>query len=175
MSTNNFIETSRLKIRPVNVKDAIFILKLMNTPKWIQFIGDRNVSTANDAENYIKEKALPQFEKVGYGNNVIIRKDDNTKLGTCGIYHREGKGKPDIGFAFLPDFEGKGYAFEAASRIMISAKNDFGLNVLSAFTLEENNASKKLLERLGFELNGIGKLPNSDEELLHYYRTLDSL
>lgn len=175
MSTTNFIETSRLKIRPVNVKDAIFILKLMNTPKWIQFIGDRNVRTVEDAENYIKEKALPQFEKVGYGNNVVIRKADNTKLGTCGVYHREGKDEPDIGFAFLPDFEGKGYAFEAASQIMVTSKIEFNLKELSAYTLEENNASKKLLERLEFHLKGKGKLPNNDDELLHYHRSLNNL
>ncbi|WP_439151880.1 GNAT family N-acetyltransferase [Winogradskyella sp.] len=147
----------------------------MNTPKWIQFIGERNVRTVEEAENYIKTKALPQFEKVGYGNNVVIRKADNTKLDTCGVYHREGKDEPDIGFAFLPDFEGKGYAFEAASRILESAKHSYGLKVISAYTLEENNASKKLLERLGFDLKGIGKLPTSDEELLHYYCTLDHI
>jgi RimJ/RimL family protein N-acetyltransferase len=147
----------------------------MNTPKWIKFIGDRNVKTVKEAENYIKEKALPQFEKVGYGNNVIVRKKDKIKLGTAGIYHREGKDEPDIGFAFLPNFERMGYAYEAATKIMVSAKYDHGLQVLSAYTLEENKASKKLLERLGFQLKGIGRLPNNDEELLHYHCTLDKI
>jgi RimJ/RimL family protein N-acetyltransferase len=147
----------------------------MNTPKWTQFISDRNVKTIEDTENYIKEKAITQLIKFGYGNNVIIRKEDGIKIGTAGIYHREGKDEPDIGFAFLPDFEGKGYAFEAANKIMISAKYDYGLQKLSAYTLHENKASKKLLERLGFQLKGIGKLPNNDDELLHYYCTLDSI
>jgi len=173
LTSKNSFQTKRLFLRPVTVEDAPFILELMNTPKWIEFIGDRDVHSVSDAKAYIKEKAYPQLEKFSYGSNMIIRKEDQTKLGTCGLYHREGKKDPDIGFAFLPDYEGKGYAFEASSQLMTLAKKDYGLNELSAYTLETNTASRKLLERLGFSLNGIGKLPNNDEELLQYHRLLD--
>jgi RimJ/RimL family protein N-acetyltransferase len=104
---------------------------------------------------------------------VIIRKGDGAKLGTCGLYQREDRDDPDIGFAFLPQFEGKGYAYEAAYRIMIAGKIDFGLKELSAYTLEENMASRTLLKRLGFSLKGTSKLPNNEEDLLHYHRLLD--
>lgn len=173
MKLHKQLHTQRLIIRPVTIEDAPFILELMNTPKWIQNIGERNVHTVKDAENYIIDKAFPQFETHGYGNNTIIRKDDNVKLGTCGLYHREDREDPDIGFAFLPAYEGKGYAFEAANQIMIATKEDYGLKELSGYTLESNFASRKLLERLGFNLKGIGNLPNNDEELLHYHRLLD--
>ena len=172
MSIYKTFQTKRLKIRPVTTEDAPFILELMNTPKWIKFIGDRNVKTVKEAEAYIKEKAFPQLKEHGYSNNVIIRKKDNIKLGTCGLYHREDRDDPDIGFAFLPAYEGKGFAFEAANQIMIIAKEDYGLKELSAYTLETNLGSRKLLERLGFSLKGIGNLPNNDEELLHYHRLL---
>lgn len=165
-------ETNRLRIRPITTNDASFALTLMNSPKWIQFIGDRNVRTLKDAEAYIKEKALPQYKTYGYGNNVVIRKSDNEKLGTCGVYHREGKNQPDLGFAFLPPYEGKGYAFEATSKLIEVMRDTFGLHELSAYTLEENSASRKLLERLKFELKGTGILPTTNEELLHYHRKL---
>lgn len=173
MNKNKSFQTKRLIIRPISTEDAVFILELMNTPKWIQFIGDRNINTLKEAENYITEKAFPQLEKHGYTNNIIIRKEDEAKLGSCGLYHREDREDPDIGFAFLPQFEGKGYAFEASHRIMVAAKEDYGLTELSAYTLEDNNSSRKLLERLGLKLKGKGKLPNSDDELLHYHRRLD--
>ena len=173
MALSNSFNTQRLYVRPATIEDAPFILELMNTPKWIQFIGDRNVRTVEEAENYIKEKVLTQLNKHGYSNNVIIRKDDNVKLGTCGIYHREDRKDTDIGFAFLPQFEGKGYAFEAANKLMHVAQQHYGLTELSGYTLEDNLASRKLFERLGFHLKGVGKLPNSDAELLHYYRILD--
>ena len=145
----------------------------MNTPKWLKNIGDRNVNNVKEAEAYIIEKAFPQLEKFGYTNNVIIRTEDNKTLGTCGLYHREGMDSIDIGFAFLPNYEGKGYAFEAANILMLAAKQDYGMTELSGFTLEENTSSRKLLERLGFNLMGIGKLPNNEEDLLHYHRILD--
>ncbi|WP_299113714.1 GNAT family N-acetyltransferase [uncultured Winogradskyella sp.] len=173
MKKYSVYETERLDIRPVIIEDATFILELMNTPKWIEYIGDRNVRTVEEAEAYIKEKAFPQLKKYGHTNNVVIRKEDHTKLGTCGIYYREGKEDPDIGFAFLPQFEGNGYAFEASYQLMVAAKKDYGLTKLSAYTLEYNWSSKKLLERLGFSLKGTGILPNNNEELLHYYRLLD--
>ena len=173
MNIHKTHQTKRLTIRPITIEDASFILELMNSPKWIRFIGDRNVHSVSEAEVYIKEKAFPQLEKHGYTNNVIVRKTDNEKLGTCGLYHREGNEDPDIGFAFLPEYEGKGYAFEAASQLMQLGKKDYGLNELSAYTLQENSASRKLLERLGFKLKGTGKLPNNNEELLHYHRLLD--
>ncbi|WP_299096942.1 GNAT family N-acetyltransferase [Winogradskyella sp.] len=164
--------TQRLYIRPITTDDAPFILELMNSPKWIQFIGDRNIKSVEDAEAYIKEKALPQITTHGYGNFVVIRKSDNIKLGTCGVYHREGIEIPDIGFAFLPSNEGKGYAFEATSELIELLKDNYGLAKLSAYTLEENLASRKLIERLGLKLKGTGVLPTSDEELLYYYREL---
>ena len=173
MKKHQPIQTKRLTIRPVTKEDAPFILELMNTPKWIKNIGERHVHTVKDAENYILEKAFPQFETHGYGNNVIIRKEDKLKLGTCGLYHREDRENPDIGFAFLPAYIGKGYAYEASNQIMIAAKEEYDLKELSGYTLESNLASRKLLERLGFNVIGVDKLPSSDEELLHYHRLLD--
>ena len=173
MTTTPSFETERLHIRPVTVDDAPFILELMNTALWIQYIGDRNVKTIAEAEAYIVDKAFPQLETHGYTNNAVIRKSDGTKLGTCGVYHREGKTIPDIGFAFLPDYHHQGYAFEAANALVKEAYHSYQLKEISGYTLEDNSASRRLLERLGFELKGIGTLPTSDDELLHYHRILD--
>ncbi|NNE31830.1 MAG: GNAT family N-acetyltransferase [Winogradskyella sp.] len=172
MPDYKLIETQRLLLKPITINDANFIFKLMNTPKWIQFIGDRNVRSVKDAENYIIEKVFPQQKTYGYSNNIVSRKQDGLKLGTCGLYHREDMKGVDIGFAFLPEYHNKGYAFEAANKLMHSAKELFAIDALSGFTMKENLTSRKLLERLGFKLIGLAKLPNSTDNLLHYYRTL---
>ena len=65
---NKSYETERLIIRPMSTDDADLILELYNMPKFIKFIGDRNINSLSDAENYIKAKFLPQFEKSGFGN-----------------------------------------------------------------------------------------------------------
>lgn len=161
-------ETERLILRPTTEVDAPFILELFNSPKWLQYIGDRKVITLEDAKAYIQNKIMPQYDKLGYGNYTVIRKEDNVTLGSCGLYDREGLEGVDIGFAFLPEYEGFGYAYEAAVKVKQLALGDFGLKNLSAITMEINTSSRKLLEKLGFKLAGLIRIPNDEEELLLY-------
>lgn len=161
-------ETERLIIRPTSESDADFIFELLNTPKWLQFIGDRNIKTVENAKAYIVEKMIPQLERLGFSNNTVIRKQDMQKIGTCGLYDREGIEGIDIGFAFLPEYEQKGYAFEAANRLKQAAFEEFGHNMMSGITLKENTSSQKLLEKLGLSFVETISLANDPEELLLY-------
>ncbi len=117
MSQYQTFETERLILKPTSEEDAEFIFELFNMPKWLQFIGDRNIKTLENARAYIKTKMLPQLNRLGYCNYTLIKKTDNTKIGTCGLYDREGLKGIDIGFALLPGYERKGYAFESANKI----------------------------------------------------------
>lgn len=164
-------ETERLILKPTTEEDAKFILNLFNTPKWIEFIGDRKLSTLNDAENYIKNKMTPQFERLGFGNYTIIRKHDGEKIGCCGLYDREGVDGIDIGFALLPDFEKMGYGYESASKLKEIAFNDFKLNQISAITSKNNNASQDLLSKIGLKFEKNIQLPNSNEEIFLFKLT----
>lgn len=161
-------ETDRLIIRPTSIADAKFIFELMNTPKWIENIGNRNITSVESAKDYISIRMLPQFRRLGYGNYTIIRKSDHTKIGTCGLYDRAGMEGIDIGFALFHDYERMGYAFEAVDTLKNIAFNVFGLNFINAITTKNNIASQKLLEKLGLKLSGTTTLPNEDEELLLY-------
>ncbi len=161
-------ETERLIIKPTNTEDAKFIFEIMNTPKYHKYIGDRNIKSLEDAENYIKNRMLLQYEKVGFGNFTIILKSDDSKIGFCGIYLRDGLDIPDIGFAFFEEFEGKGYAFEAASELKKLAKTEFGLQKLSGITVEYNHSSRKLLEKLGLKFQKKFFMEGDPEELIYY-------
>ena len=166
--TYSSFETERLIIRPTSILDAEFIMELMNSPKWIAFIGDRKISTVTDAKKYIEVKMLPQLERLGFGNNTVIRKEDNAKIGSCGLYDREGLDGVDIGFAFLPQFENRGYAYESVNRLKEAAINDFKLKEINAITLEENVGSQKLLEKIGLRFEKMIRIPNDPEELMFY-------
>lgn len=161
-------ETDRVIIRPTQLDDASFLLELMNTPKWIQFIGDRKVHSEEDAKKYIEERMFPQLERLGYSNNTVIRKSDHVKIGTCGLYDREGLDGVDIGFAFLPQYEGQGYAFESSNKLMELAQNKWNLRRIGAITLEDNKSSQRLLERLGLRFQKVMKLEEDAEELMYY-------
>ncbi|MBK7215028.1 MAG: GNAT family N-acetyltransferase [Bacteroidales bacterium] len=167
-------ETERLILKPADIEDAAFILELLNTPKWLENIGDRNVKSLQDAEEYIRIKMRPQIERLGYGNFTIIRKEDGAKLGICGLYDREGMEGIDIGFALLPQFEGKGYAFESANRLKELAFGKFGLKEIFAITTIANKASQDLLFRLGMQILKTITFPDDPEELYLFYLSSES-
>ena len=160
--------TERLLLRPTSQEDALFIYELLNTPKWLQFIGERDVDSEEAARAYIGAKMLPQLEKLGFGNYTVIRKADNVKLVSCGLYDRPGLEGIDLGFAFLPQHEKKGYAFEASKELLRAAVEDFGLKKVNAITAGENLGSQKLLERLGLVFTKTVRLPGKEEDLLFY-------
>lgn len=160
MVTYKNFETERLFIRPTTKEDAEFIFKLLNTPKWIENIGDRNIKSVESAKDYIVTKMQPQLERLGYSNYTLVKKIGSVKIGSCGLYNRQGLEGMDIGFAFLPEYERKGFAFEAAHTIKNAAFNEFGIKAISAITKNNNISSQRLLEKLGFELIGTTKLPN---------------
>lgn len=166
MGKYKFLETERLLIRPTTVIDAAFILELLNTPKWIKYIGDRKIRTIDETEAYIQNKMLPQLERLGFSNYTVIRKSDNMKVGTCGLYDREGMQGIDIGFAFLPQYEKKGYAYESVSKLKEVAINDFKITEIKAITTKENLSSQNLLKKIGLQFKEIIKLPNDEEELM---------
>lgn len=140
---NNVYETERLIIQPISVDDREFIFELYNRPKFIKYIGNRGINTISDAENYIKNRFLPQFDRLGFGNYLIVTKDKGEKIGAVGIFEREGLDVVDIGFSLLEEFEGKGYAFESAQKVKSISMDIFGLMKISAITSKDNFSSQK--------------------------------
>ncbi len=162
------LETDRLFLKPMSIDEADFILELYNSPNFIRFIGDRNIKSIQDAEQYILSKFLPQFERLGYGNFLIQLKSTGQKIGGVGIFEREGLEVQDIGFSFLPEFEGKGYGFEASKKLLEMSFSAFGLKKISAITSQENRASRKLIKKLGFTYRSTVQLLGDKEELRYY-------
>ena len=124
--------------------------------------GDRNIKTLKHAEEYILDNIIPQRERLGYSAYTVIKKADNSKMGTCGLYDREGLEGIDIGFAFLPEYERRGYAFEAARALIETAAKKFKLDALSGITAKDNVASQNLLKKLGFTFSKTTRLKETE-------------
>ena len=148
------IETDRLLIDKFSVDDATFVLALLNNPSWIRFIGDRGVLTLTDAQTYISEGALKSYEQHGFGPYLVKLKTNGQAIGLCGLFKREVLNDPDIGFAFLPDYAGKGYGFESATAVLRYAREVLGLTRIVGITLPKNQYSIRLLEKMGFRFEG---------------------
>ena len=163
---DSFLETERLTLRRLYIEDAGFILKLLNSPGWLEFIGDRNVKTIAAAEAYILSGPVKSYEENGFGLSLVSLKDGGNPIGACGLLKRDYLDHPDIGFAFLTEYMGQGYGYESAKAIMEYAKKELNLKNILAFTVPNNIASIKLLEKLGFRFDKTFNMPGEDEELL---------
>lgn len=165
------LETERLLLRKHTLEDAPFILQLFNSPGWLKYIGDRNVHTVEEAATYLKEKHFVSYETNGFGSYLVVLKETGAKIGSCGIYKRDNLDHPDIGFAFLPDYLGKGYGYESAKAVMNRASSWFKDGKILGFTVPNNTASIKLLEKLGLHQEGTYTFDNTSEDELLLFTT----
>ena len=162
------LETERLIVRWLDTDDAAFILQLVNEPSWLKYIGDKRVRTLQDAENYIRTGPAEMYSRLGFGLYLVALRDGGERLGICGLIKRESLQDVDLGFAFLPTFWGRGYAHEAAAAIMAYARSVLGLARIVAIVSQDNHASGKLLQRLGFRFERLAALNPGKEELKVY-------
>jgi RimJ/RimL family protein N-acetyltransferase len=159
------LETERLALRRVTIEDGEFILELINDPAWLRFIGDKGIRTVDAAREYILKTLVAMYERLGFGLYLVELKDGGVPVGICGLIKRDSLEEVDIGFAFLPVFRGKGYAYESARAVMAYGKRELGLNRLLAITSPDNTDSARVLEKLGFSFEGLVKLSNDNEEV----------
>jgi RimJ/RimL family protein N-acetyltransferase len=159
------LETDRLILRWMSADDAPFILELVNEPSWLRFIGDRGVRTPDDAREYIRKGPVDMYARLGFGLYVTERKADGVPIGICGLLKRESLDDVDLGFANLPRFWGKGYAYEAALAVMAYGRSAFGLKRIVAVTSPGNVASVKLLEKLGFRFERMVRLSEDSADV----------
>ncbi len=160
MNTN--YKTERLVLRELTAADNQFIFELLNTAGWIKFIGDRNVRTSEDADNYI-QKILAN-PAISY--RVVTLQEDETAIGVVTFIKRDYLDHHDIGFAFLPAYNKQGYAFEATKEVLNQVLNQPEHSTIVATTIPENSSSIQLLKKLGFSFS---KEITHGGELLHVY------
>jgi RimJ/RimL family protein N-acetyltransferase len=144
------LETERLTLREFVAGDAPFILALLNDPAWLHYIGDKNIRTLDDARAYIERVPAAMVARHGFGLYAVSLKNDGTPVGMCGLIKRDTLDDVDIGFAFLPQYCGAGYAREAAEAVLDDGRERLGMTRVVAITMPENRRSVRLLEQLGF-------------------------
>lgn len=142
--------------------DAAFVFELLNSPKFIQYIGDRGVRSVAEASDFIENRYRQSYRDHGFGLYTVELKTDGTPIGICGFVRRETLPGPDIGFAFLPEFEGKGYGYESAAAMMTFGRKKLGFHGILAITSMDNDASIGLLTKLGFTFERVIESPVGD-------------
>jgi RimJ/RimL family protein N-acetyltransferase len=164
------LETERLTLRDAVLDDAEFMLRLLNEPSFLRFIGDRGVRTLEDAQRYIADRLIESYVRNGFGLWVVERKESPGPIGICGLVKRDALPDPDIGFAFLPEYWFSGYAFESAASVTAYAFGLLGLPRLLAVVNADNAASIRLLEKLGLRFVRTIALSSGEEPVRLFER-----
>ncbi|MBV6521881.1 MAG: hypothetical protein MNPFHGCM_02025 [Gemmatimonadaceae bacterium] len=165
------LHTPRLSLRRIEVGDAGFVLELLNQPSFVRFIGDRGVRTRADAETYIATAWQASYATNGFGM-YLTALTNAVPIGICGLVKRETLPDVDLGFAYLPEYWGMGYAFESASAVLEHARRDFGLRRILAIVNADNRRSISLLERLEFAFERPYRHANERIAVCLYSRSL---
>lgn len=149
----------------MSVDDSDFILELLTDPDFIRFVGDRGVRTVDDARNYIASGPLDSYERLGFGLFLVEEKGAAVPVGICGLLRRPTLPEVDIGFAFLPEYRSRGYAYESASAVMRYAHGDLGVERVVAIASTGNAGSIRVLEKIGLRFDRMIRLSDETPEV----------
>ena len=158
------LETERLTLRQMNVDDEKFIYALVNEPAFIRYIGDKSVRTLEDARDYILTGPVASYAKLGFGLYLVELAETGAPIGICGLLKRDALEDVDIGFAFLEQFWGNGFAYESAAAVMGYGRNVLRIPRIVAITSPDNEGSIRVLRKIGLEFEKMIRMPGSDED-----------
>ena len=167
---DNFPSSSRMVFRQAVLADAPFILRMLNEPDYHRFIGDKGVSDITAAEQHISEKILASFKTYGFGLWIVETKIGCCPIGTCGLVNRPGFEHPDLGYSFLSEFHGQGYAIEAARAVIEFSERALKINHLLGIVVPENIRSIRVLRKCGFSRVRETTFPSTGELIDLYAR-----
>ncbi|KRA18000.1 GCN5 family acetyltransferase [Lysobacter sp. Root983] len=162
------IETQRLTLDELAPPDADFIVELLNDPAFLANIGDRGVRDHADALRYIANGPAASYAKHGFGLWLVRDKASGERLGLSGLLQRDTLPDADIGYAFLPQYRGQGYAVEACTAVIAHAREPLRLPRVLAIVSPGNEASTRVLEKIGLRYQRRMRLSEDAEELLLY-------
>jgi RimJ/RimL family protein N-acetyltransferase len=165
------LETPRLTLRRLQFDDAPFLVKLLNEPSFIENIGDRGVRSVEDAHRYLREGPMAMYEKFGFGLWHTATRD-GIPVGMCGLLKRDILPDVDVGYAFLPQFWGTGYAYEAAAATLRHGAQKFGLTRVVGVVSEGNAGSIRVLEKLGMSFERMFSMRDDEPPVRLYGRSL---
>ena len=144
------LETDRLYLRNISLKDRGFIFKQFSCEKVTQYLFDvEPLTSIQDADKiiafYVKPEPRLQHRW------VIVEKESGATIGTCGFHVWDRKENCcDVGYDLYPDFWHKGYMSEAMKSILAFAKENMNVQRIDARIFPNNRSSVKLAEKLGF-------------------------
>lgn len=148
------LETNRLVLRELTMEDAEGIFACFSNDDVTRFYGQETLKSIEEAEKFVDFFSKNYREKRGIRWG-IERKGTKGIIGTIGFNSWSPKHKrAEIGYEIHPEQWRKGYTSEAVSQVLSYGFDVMDLTRIGAVVFIENEASNKLLEKVGFQKEG---------------------
>lgn len=154
------LTTRRLRLRPFEESDIDGIAALLADPEATRFIGNvRSRAAAAESVRVMRDA----FSARGWGTLGVLTHEKPDCIGYCGVRPLPQTSELEIAFALRQDCWNLGYATEAAMASIDAAFNHLSIESIVATVYPENQASRRVLEKLGltFEREVFGWWPNA--------------
>lgn len=145
-------ETERLQHRAFTVDDADAFFALNSNVEVMRYTGESLVPSLEAARQEIA--AHPDFGTYGYGRWACVLKETQTIIGFCGLKYLSDLDVVDVGYRFLPQYWGQGFATESCVASLNFGFASLCLDQIVGLVIPENSASIRVLEKSGMKLDG---------------------
>lgn len=151
-------ETERLILRRLDEDDAREIFAMRSDADVMRFIREPQKNTGESIDWIRLVSSRWETEKTGFC--ALVERRSGAFVGWCGVWRLEETGETEIGYAVARKFWGKGFATEAARRILRYAFDELAAEKVVAVARPENINSIRVMEKLGMRFVKTGKFYN---------------
>jgi RimJ/RimL family protein N-acetyltransferase len=162
------MQTENLYLRRFTLDDAEAFWPLVSMPEILRYTGEQPQASIDEVRNILGTRPLRDYATFGYGRMACIEKSSGRLVGFSGLKFVEELNEVDIGYRFLPDCWGKGYATESARVLVQHGADQYGIRRVIGLVQAENVASARVLGKLGLAFERTLTMPG-DAGLMKLY------
>lgn len=145
------IQSNRLIFREFTANDAPLMYELNSDPEVVKYVHEKPTTSLELALSAITNNILPQYATYGYGRWAVFLKASDTFIGWCGLKYRPERKEIDLGYRFMRQYWGRGYATESAKAVLEYGFRTLHLPKITAMAHIENLASLRVIEKCGLQ------------------------
>lgn len=151
------LETDRLILRGMRVSDTEDMFEYARRPSVTQYLTWNPHTDPAETREYLTYVGQ-RYRTGDFYDWAVVDRESGHMIGTCGFTSFNcPHDTAEIGYVLNPAYQGKGLATEAVRRVLDFGFDELGLHRIEAHFMEGNDASRRLMERVGMAFEGYAR------------------